>query len=74
MENKQRFKFMLTYEDGTERKIWSGKCTKEEIDQKFNGAIKVQQSKYNVDHKGCQLCVYDETGRKIAQETFHGRC
>ncbi len=73
MDTKHKFTITLITDENTETKLWSGKCTCGEFDKKFHDAIKVQLDKYHSDHKWCQLCAYDDTGRKIAQETFHGK-
>ena len=72
METKQNFKITLESADNTEIKLWSGKCTGEELNKKFLDAIKAQKDKYRTDTKRCKLRAYDDTGRIIAQETFHG--
>ena len=71
METMKKFKITLISEDNVETKLWSGKCTHEELDKKFHEAIKAQMEKYEVDPKGCQIVAYDGSGRIIAQETFH---
>ena len=37
METKQNFKITLESADNTEIKLWSGKCTGEELNKKFLG-------------------------------------
>ena len=71
METKHKFKITLVSADNTEAKLWSGKCTVEELNRKFRDAIKAQMDKYSTCPKRCQLRAYDDTGRIIAQETFH---
>ena len=72
METKHKFKITLSVEENAETKLWSGKCTHEELYQKFNEAIKTQLIIYNTDHKERILRAYDEIDRMIAQETLHG--
>ena len=72
MNTKRNFKITLESADNTEIKLWSGKCTGEELNSKFHDAIREQMDKYRTDPKRCKLRAYDDTGRIIAQETFHG--
>lgn len=70
MEAKLRFKIVKCEED-KETRIWSGVCTRDEVDRRFNAAIKAQIIKYDVDREPCMLRIYDANGMIIAQETFH---
>jgi C4-type Zn-finger protein len=72
METKRRFKITITYDEITETTLWSGKCSYEDVDVKFHEAIKEQMIKYKINPQRCMLRAYDEFGRIIAQETFHG--
>ena len=72
MNTKRNFKIISVSADDKETKLWSGKCTGDELYEKFQAAIKVQMDKYRKNPERCQLRAYDDTGRIIAQETFHG--
>ena len=72
MESKHRFN-IVKCEGDLEIRIWSGRCTENEMRRRFDAAIREQIIKYDIDRKPCQLRVYDEHGILIAQETFHER-
>lgn len=72
MEAKFRFN-IVKLEGESETKLWSGRCTADEMYRRFDAAIKAQIIKYNTDGQACQLRAYNEHGMIVAQETFHER-
>lgn len=70
MDTKRKFKITIVFDENTETTLWSGKCSEDELDQKFHDAIKAQRIEYKTNPQWCQLRAYNEIGEKIAQETF----
>ena len=72
METKGKSKITIAFDGNTETTVWSGKCTEERLQLRFEDAIKAQIVEHQKNPRNCLLRAYNEVGQIVGHETFHG--